>query len=238
MIREKWDAVWAWGGARVVSGRAWLCALWRGRVLPIMGLIIGWYGEKSRGSNVRRVLGRLTLAMVVIAVLELIFVWAGEKGEALPIVSLYMPVLWGVFYFMLVTVWPMFFVRDLGFRISPPRLLRDLMKSGALSIVVFALVFRKLGVEGGEGMELRPVWDSVYFAAVTFSTLGFGDFRPSADARLYAAFLGLWGNVHLGLLAGAVFMALSDTSKSGPPVGTKKPPNGGANTGDTDKGAH
>ena len=44
---------------------------------------------------------------------------------------------------------------------------------------------------------------------VTFSTLGYGDFSPVPSGRIMAALQGLLGNLHLGLLAGSVFLALS-----------------------------
>jgi len=47
--------------------------------------------------------------------------------------------------------------------------------------------------------------DAVYFSAVTFSTLGYGDFRPCEVARIWAAGQAILGNLHLGLIVGAAF---------------------------------
>ncbi len=49
----------------------------------------------------------------------------------------------------------------------------------------------------------------MYFSTVTFSTLGYGDFRPAPEARSYAAFLAVYGNIHLGLLVGGLFLTIT-----------------------------
>ena len=44
---------------------------------------------------------------------------------------------------------------------------------------------------------------------MTFSTLGYGDFRPSPDARLMAAAQALLGTIHIGMIVGAIFLTFS-----------------------------
>lgn len=47
-----------------------------------------------------------------------------------------------------------------------------------------------------------------YFSIVTFTTLGFGDFRPSCDARFFVTVQALLGYIMLSLLAAKIYKAL------------------------------
>lgn len=96
-----------------------------------------------------------------------------------------------------------------GFNINVLRLIRDIGISILLTILAFSLIYRALGIRAGFELE-RPInaLDHVYFSAVTFSTLGFGDFRPAAAARIWAALQAIYGNVHLGLIVGAIYLLL------------------------------
>lgn len=100
------------------------------------------------------------------------------------------------------------FLTSQHFRLSPTRLARDTMLSIIFTILVFALFHRISGITltGICPEEYSPA-DALYFSAVTFSTLGYGDFRPcpTATARLVAAFQAIFGNLHLGLVVGAAF---------------------------------
>ena len=119
-------------------------------------------------------------------------------------------VFWSLVYLTVVVIIPVLLLTDRDFRLDPIRLFQDIMVSGVYCILAFGLLYRRFGyAESVDEMILRPVGDAYYFSAVTFSTLGFGDFRPVAAVRGYAAVQGIWGNIHLGLLAGAVFYAIS-----------------------------
>ncbi|WP_299148348.1 potassium channel family protein [uncultured Tateyamaria sp.] len=59
--------------------------------------------------------------------------------------------------------------------------------------------------------EEGPVYsdEAMYFSAVTFSTLGFGDIKPQeGQSRFVASFGAILGNVHLALFAAAAFATL------------------------------
>ena len=58
------------------------------------------------------------------------------------------------------------------------------------------------GVKNDSGVELASLWDSVYFSLVTFTTVGFGDFRPVAlHARLLAGTEAFTGALTMALFA-------------------------------------
>lgn len=80
------------------------------------------------------------------------------------------------------------------------------MISGTLAILSIAYAYRVLGILPPH-TELVGITDYLYFSAVTFSTLGFGDFSPSPNARLIAAIEAIFGNLHLGIIVGAIFLS-------------------------------
>ena len=85
------------------------------------------------------------------------------------------------------------------------RLARDTLVSIGFSLSSTALLFQHLGLAG------EPVTgpgDYLYFAAVTFSTLGYGDFRPDDGAKAVAAITAMIGNLHLGIIVGTVLVSL------------------------------
>ena len=88
------------------------------------------------------------------------------------------------------------------------------MVNGVMLILVAAGTYTGLGftdgtlpnqcVSAGDD-ACQPVmeddfWTAVYFSTVTFTTLGYGDYRPSPDARPVAALQAVLGYIYLGLL--------------------------------------
>ena len=80
---------------------------------------------------------------------------------------------------------------------------------GFLLTAVFAAIYSIHGLDGcdpaiNSGFCGKPLaWDtSLYFSVVTWTTLGYGDFKPVADLRLLAAWQALLGYGLLGILVG------------------------------------
>ncbi|MGF1445868.1 MAG: ion channel [Pikeienuella sp.] len=94
-----------------------------------------------------------------------------------------------------------------NFEIAPVRLLRDIGISALYTILAFAVLYRALGLEGPDTAQIRPL-DHIYFSAVTFSTLGYGDFSPAPPARIWASIQALFGNLHLGMIVGAFYLTI------------------------------
>ncbi|WP_052702349.1 ion channel [Marinomonas sp. S3726] len=55
-----------------------------------------------------------------------------------------------------------------------------------ISIFLFALKYKSTGLVGPDGISHSPE-DSLYFSVVTWTTLGYGDFRAVGEARTWAA---------------------------------------------------
>lgn len=118
-----------------------------------------------------------------------------------------------VTYFIIVVVGVIFVVSKKA-GIDSLRLARDGMISIVLTILAFSIWYRHLGITLETSCTAvtpsASIGDSIYFSAVTFSTLGYGDFRPCQNARLIAALQAIIGNLHLGLIVGTAFFFAQD----------------------------
>lgn len=164
--------------------------------------------DSEPGSNSRRLLSRVSLMVVLVLVWEG-FAPFGFTLDVLPAAITYFLAAYSVFYFGYVVVF-VTFLSSSNFILNPGRLFGNAVTSIALNVLCFAYLYRELGVKGPTPMDN---WDHVYFSAVTFSTLGYGDFSPKEPARLWAALQAIVGNLHLGAVIGAAFLA---ATSSGP----------------------
>jgi hypothetical protein len=79
----------------------------------------------------------------------------------------------------------------------------------AFLIVIFSYagLYRHFGLVNAGGATTQDAFDCLYFSLVTFTTLGYGDFLPIADARFIAASEALVGYVLMAALI-AIFARL------------------------------
>ncbi len=96
--------------------------------------------------------------------------------------------------------------------INPFSLFIDTVVSMILMIFVFALWYRIFGLKPHS--DTVQALDTVYFSAVTFSTLGFGDFSPKPQSQVFAAVQAILGNLHLGVIVGSIFTAIQRSKNS------------------------
>ena len=70
-----------------------------------------------------------------------------------------------------------------------------------LMVIVFARAYQEYGLltSAGEPVPTDEFSTHLYFSMVTWTTLGFGDFKPEVASRVWAAVEGLCGYVFLGL---------------------------------------
>lgn len=165
-------------------------------------VIIGHKTNPSdSGSNRRRYNSRLCLYLALILLVDAtLSYWSDEASLD---VSIYAPVMLSanaLWFFYWVILLPPF---RHGAGVDATRLFTDTIISTFYMITVFALWYRVLGIEPDGYSAL----DTLYFSAVTFSTLGYGDFNPSPDAQAFAAIQAILGNLHLGMIVGATFAA-------------------------------
>lgn len=177
----------------------WLLPAWLGR----------WIPGTTPGSRLRRLfsLGAAFLVALMIAEAALRPGTVSTGWVALLLSALSC-------LFFLVVVVAVLSLSSQNFRVAPVRLAVDTLISACFVILAFALGYRVFGFtlaencgpwSDGKAPDFGTL-DSIYFSIVTFSTLGYGDFRPCPDARLLAALEAMVGNLHLGLIVGAGFL--------------------------------
>jgi Ion channel len=86
----------------------------------------------------------------------------------------------------------------------------SLMSFSLLLTVVFSYadIYRYLGIIDSNGTLVHDSVSCFYFSIVTYTTLGYGDYRPSPDARLFAASEALLGYVLLSLFIGVLLQSI------------------------------
>ena len=72
-----------------------------------------------------------------------------------------------------------------------------------MNVFCCAFVYQSAGLEGPVNAGRSTAFpDALYFSLVTFTTLGYGDFSPTADIRLPASLQTLTGYAYLALAIG------------------------------------
>ena len=178
-------------------------------------IVLGRKAGSEKESNNRRGWCRLSILLIAIIALLLPAVQdlpIIENRKTIPwylALSAFGAVVWSVvFFFLVVVVIP--FRASEHFEVNAIRLGGDGLLSIALSIAAFSLAYVVFGLNAPSPEENLRLRDHIYFSAVTFSTLGFGDITPMKPARLYAAAQAIIGNLHLGLIVGTAFYAASN----------------------------
>lgn len=167
----------------------------------------GKFPGSSHGSRYRNLLSFLCFCLSLFWI-AIVYFQLEERLE-FAIASIFGCAL-AIAYFYEVIITAIFLISD-KFQISALRLIRDIMLSAFYTICSFAFHFRQFGLNGPDQCEV--LWfDYLYFSAVTFSTLGYGDFSPADASRPMAALEALYGNIHLGLLAGSIFLMIEQFS--------------------------
>ena len=119
-----------------------------------------------------------------------------------------LPVLWGLVYFGgVVVLSALLELNDETDQAERLWIIGYLAVSITLNIASFALAYKLLGLDHPDVDGVFRNGDYLYFSAVSFSTLGFGDFTPNSATRGFAAAQAVLGNLHLGLLVGAFVAA-------------------------------
>jgi len=115
-------------------------------------------------------------------------------------------------YFIYVVLLTPFRTSD-SFEVNPSRLAHNALISVIGFICFFSVFFGEHGVSiGNSCSEDNSLLESMYFSAVTFSTLGYGDIAPCKGlGRFMASILAVFGNIHLGVFVAAIFLAAKDS---------------------------
>ena len=84
-----------------------------------------------------------------------------------------------------------------------------------ICILAYTLIYKKLGILDSQTLEVATsLKDFIYFSVVTWTTLGYGDFKPSPEARLYAASQAVLGYLYMSILVAKLFHWFGGNSTS------------------------
>jgi hypothetical protein len=109
----------------------------------------------------------------------------------------------GVILGILFSVWLWLAIAENTFRTVMGKLMICLLMLGLLCnwVLLYAVTYAYLGLIDGEKLVREPI-TCLYFSIVTWTTLGYGDVRPSMDARFVAASEALLGYIWMALFIG------------------------------------
>ena len=166
-----------------------------------------WVKEGSdTASNRRRFFTVISIAIIVMILGQKVFSPRNEAEGWITVALGVIATSWSLLFFLLVVL-AIPFLTSQSFWPNAIRLLRDGFVSALLAMVSFSLWYRIFGITDGDPTTAENTWDHVYFSAVTFSTLGFGDYRPVGWSKAFAACQAVFGNLHLGFIVGTAFFA-------------------------------
>lgn len=178
----------------------------------IQKIFFGYKDNSEADSNIRRAFSRVVIFYCAVIVLQSIFSETFFEEKPLLYSTYSVVFVFLALVFFCTNVIAITFKQDDTFEINTSRLFWDIIISSVFHIVSFSYVYRSYRILDPQISLVQTInfSDHLYFSAVTFSTLGYGDFRPSGDSRLLAAYEALIGNMHLGFLVGAAFLAASN----------------------------
>ena len=71
------------------------------------------------------------------------------------------------------------------------------------NILLFSLSYCLIGLsDGTSNLPVKDYWQSLYFSVVTWTTLGYGDYRPIGIGKAFAALEAMMGYLYMALLMG------------------------------------
>lgn len=84
----------------------------------------------------------------------------------------------------------------------------------SIIIMTFADIYRFHGIYGPDGQLTRNPQDCFYLSVITWTTVGYGDFRPAESARMYAATEAIMGVVFMSFSTACLFFMLVERRRS------------------------
>jgi len=120
--------------------------------------------------------------------------------------------LWSMF-FLIVLFWMLYWLYDGRARVHPGVILFALLAQAVGLISAFAAIYRVYGLDGQPPPLDRGT--AVYFSIITWTTLGYGDLKPSETVRSTAAAQALLGYLYLGLIVGVTVRLTSNPRRKG-----------------------
>jgi len=87
-------------------------------------------------------------------------------------------------------------------------------------IIINAFLYSKVGIIDAQfGAPVYEFKDCFYFSLVTWTTLGYGDFRPTENLRIIAGFEAFLGYIFLSIMIALLLEHFSQKLKSNKSMG-------------------
>ena len=85
-----------------------------------------------------------------------------------------------------------------------------------LIIAYFAVVYKAFGIiDSTTNEKVSPTWkDAFYFSIVTWTTLGYGDFRPVDDLKPWVMVQAMMGYLYMGLFVGKLLVVFKQGTEN------------------------
>ena|SRR5882762_4684381 len=75
-------------------------------------------------------------------------------------------------------------------------------------IISYANIYRSFGLVDGS-VAVTNIRDFIYFSVITWTTVGYGDLKPSPESRMFAASEALLGYLTMGLYLSLIFYSIA-----------------------------
>ena len=85
--------------------------------------------------------------------------------------------------------------------------------SSFLMVLMFARLFMESGIEGQDGYLYTDFGSCFYFSIITWTSLGYGDVRPTLESRSWVMLEVTFGYIHMGVLVGLILDFLKLTRR-------------------------
>jgi hypothetical protein len=107
---------------------------------------------------------------------------------------------------VMLSVWGAYIIVAKVFRTGIPMLITALVMVALLCnwIMTYAVIYRYVGLIDENGAGNKDGLTCLYFSIVTWTTLGYGDVRPSVAARMIAASEALIGYLWMAMFIGVM----------------------------------
>ncbi len=178
--------------------------------MDVKRIFFGYKASSTRGSNIRRIQNRICIYVTFILIISAVWNTVDQtpKAETVSGLLIASPLVLLSLFFFYNSVLRAPFRSSSDFIVNPQRLFLDTIVSSLFLITTFAYVYWLMGFRANVSQGEPTRLDALYFSAVTFSTLGFGDYSPVNFSKLFAAIQAILGNIHLGFLVASTFAAM------------------------------
>jgi hypothetical protein len=75
-------------------------------------------------------------------------------------------------------------------------------------IISYANIYRAFGLVDGSA-TVTNIRDFIYFSIITWTTVGYGDLKPSPESRMFAASEAVLGYLTMGLYLSLIFYSIA-----------------------------